>query len=208
MCYFFAIVGHYAKNLHWCLEITIVCYERWYLFHNWWLYFQMSYIVISIGSRGKPSFCKNIDFLPSHERLALHWHYVLYFTIIMSMPLIQTPHFAYKINSSSSMSFRFLKNSLFEISIEVLKFKWRSSDLLVSLILFHWEWTSCSLQSWSVAGAIAATMNKEKLMKVVLDHPNRERSDPWVLESQAVAEWSHICAICSSSYLLLVWLWL
>jgi hypothetical protein len=26
--------------------------------------------------------------------------------------------------------------------------------------------SSCSLQSWSVAGAIAATMNKEKLMKM------------------------------------------
>jgi hypothetical protein len=42
----------------------------------------------------------------------------------------------------------------FEISIEVFT------------LGSHWGLTSSSLQSWSVAGAIAATMNKEKLMTV------------------------------------------
>jgi len=52
----------------------------------------MCYIKISIGSTLKPSLCKDIDFLPSHEKLALQSNNVLYFTIIMSMPFIQTPN--------------------------------------------------------------------------------------------------------------------
>lgn len=95
MCYLFAIVGHYTKNLHWCLKITIVSYEGrlwWYLFHNWWFVFQMCHITISIGSTLKPSLCKDINFLPPHEKLALQWNNVPYFTIIMLMPLIHTPH--------------------------------------------------------------------------------------------------------------------
>ncbi len=95
MCYLFAIVGHYTKNLHWCLKITIVSYEGWlwwYLFHNWWLFFQMSHITISIGSTLKLSLCKYINLLPQHEKLALQWNNVPYSTIIMLMPLIHTPN--------------------------------------------------------------------------------------------------------------------
>jgi hypothetical protein len=185
MCYFFAIVGHYAKNLHWCLEITIVCYKSslwWYPIHNWWLYFQMCYIKISIGSTLKPSLCKDIDFLPSHEKLALQWNNVLYFTIIMSMPFIQTPNILLTKLIQVVLCLSDFKKILYSRSqSKSWNFNQGLHTLVVSLILFHWEWTSCSLQSWSVAGAIAGTMNKEKLTKVVLDHPNRERGEELAL---------------------------